>query len=141
MAEIKKSSMYIELFEPDATRSDFTPAGNAADALCQQIETADLLEKMTDCTNAMKAVAPAPAPGPTSHATVRTPLDKLISAFVMRTVDAIHKVPLRRQTIVGIINKTRNRPELKSIRDSDGWDRLANSCVAYVTQAVISEVK
>jgi hypothetical protein len=145
MAEIKKSSMYLEIFEPDATRIDFgTPVGNAADALCQQIETADLMEKIVGCTHeeAMKALTPTPAPTPTpTRATNHSSLDDAISAFAKRLASAVEKACARKRAIEKIINSARNRPGLKLIRDSEGWDRLANSCLAHVTEAVISEEK
>ncbi len=144
MEQNKKSSMFIEIFEPEATQCDFTPAGSAADALCRKVETADLMEKALGCTHeeAMKGLAPTPPPAPTSvRATFHSSLDEFISALAKRVDDAVEKAPSRARVIRAIIDQARNKPELKLIRNSEGWDRLAYSCLTFVTRAVITEGK
>jgi hypothetical protein len=148
MEEIKKSSMYLEIFEPDATRIDFgAPAGNAADDLCQLIEIADLMEKIVGCTHeeAMKALAPTPAPAPTLSPVSQEGLDgafrRVVNIVANRVADAIQKAPARKKAIQAIVDEARNKPALRAIRDNARWDCLADSCLAYVAGAVISEAK
>ena len=143
MEEIKKPSMYLEMYEPDATVYDFDPAGNAADALCRQIDTAHLREQILRCTSeeATKDLAPTSITVPPTPSRVsEQALTDRIRKVSKGVANSVTQAPRRRRDIEAIIDTTRNLPELGLIRDSDEWASLARSCERYVAVALISDV-
>ena len=142
MEEIRKPSMYFEMFEPDGTVYDFDSAGNAADALCREIDTAHLREQILLYTSeeSTKDFNHASMTVPTPLRVSEEALTVLIRKVAKGIADSITQAPRRRRDITAIINTARNLPELGLIRDSDGWASLARSCERYVASALISEV-
>jgi hypothetical protein len=118
----------LELPIVDDPLSRFFPPTGKANALCRGLQSAAFISEVAGCERDMALHAQASVPYPS--------LDPFNLA--KGTHHTSGKSSLRKLAIQSIVDRARNRHELSAIRDSDGWDRLAASCMAYLESASAS---